>query len=279
MEDASIWLQGLKNGLINITTGLVDFLPNLAAAVTLLVIGWFAGKLARVLSVKLSHGLNRIMDTFAPTGRLAAIRVSENVANLIGTLGFWLVFFIFVTAAANTAELTMLSDWLESIVGYLPNLLGGGLIIFIGYLVSVAIRDLSLSALSTLSVRQSDIIGASLQWAAFVTAIIVGIEQIGIDVTFLIVVIAVIAGALFGGLALAFGLGARPLATNLMGAHYLRQNYVVGQPVRMDGIEGKILEFTPTGLTLATQDGITSIPGASYFDSVVVLLQEDDHHD
>lgn len=279
MENASIWLQGLKSGLIEITAGLIDFLPNLAAAVALLVIGWYVGKMARVFAVKITNGVNRLMDGVVATGRLATVRISANVAELIGTIAFWLVVFVFATAAADVAELTVFSVWLESIVAYLPNLLGGGLIIFIGYLVSVAVRDLSMSALNTLSVRQGNIIGATLQWATFLIAFIIGIEQIGIDVTFLIVVIAIIAGSMFSGLALAFGFGAKPLATNLMGAHYLRQHYVIGQPLRIGGVEGKVLEFTTTGLTLATAEGITAVPGAAYFDDVIILMNEDDDHD
>ena len=278
MEDASIWFTGLKNGLIGMTAGMIDYLPSLAAAVFLLLVGWFVGKLARAGAVKITHGLNRIMDGIAATGRLATIRVSENVAGLIGNAVFWLVVFIFVTAAADAAGLTIFSVWLESIVTYLPNLLGGGFIIFLGYLVSIAIRDLVATALSTLSVRQSDIIGAILQWATFMTAVIVGLEQIGIDVTFLIVVIAVVVGALFSGLALAFGLGAKPLTTNLLGAHYLRQQYAIGQVIRMGGVEGQILEFTPTGVTIASSDGVTAVPGAAYFSDNVVLVQSGDDH-
>jgi hypothetical protein len=279
MENASIWLQGLKSGLIEITAGLIDFLPNLAAAVALLVIGWYVGKMARVFAVKITNGVNRLMDGVVATGRLATVRISANVAELIGTIAFWLVVFVFATAAADVAELTVFSVWLESIVAYLPNLLGGGLIIFIGYLVSVAVRDLSMSALNTLSVRQGNIIGATLQWATFLIAFIIGIEQIGIDVTFLIVVIAIIAGSMFSGLALAFGFGAKPLKTNLMGAHFLRQHYIIGQPLRIGGVEGKVLEFTTTGLTLATAEGITAVPGAAYFDDVIILMNEDDDHD
>lgn len=279
MEDASIWLAGLKNGLADIMASIIDYLPSFAAAVVLLFAGWYIGKLARAGAIKITHAMNRIMDGFVATGRLATIRVSESAASLVGNAVFWLVLFIFVTAAADAAGLTIFSVWLESIVTYLPNLLGGGFIIFVGYLVSIAIRDLVATALSTLSVRQSDMIGAILQWATFLTAVIVGLEQIGIDVTFLIVVIAVVVGALFSGLALAFGLGAKPLTTNLLGAHYLRQQYTTGQVIRISGVEGQILEFIATGVTLSTRDGITSVPGAAFFSDPVVLIQAGDDHD
>jgi len=91
----------------------------------------------------------------------------------------------------------------------------------------------------------------------------------------LIVLIAVTIGALVSGLALAFGLGAKPLTTNLIGTHYLRFQYSIGQTVLVGDIEGQILEFTPTGIKLDTEEGVSSIPGASYFYDVIILRTED----
>lgn len=278
MENGSIWFSGLKTGFIDIAVNVVNYLPNLAAALILLLIGWVIGRLSRTLATKIAAGLNRLLDSVAATGRLSTIRVSANAASLVGTAVFSLVMFIFITAAANAAELTIFSVWLESIVAYLPNLLGGALIIFVGYLLSIAARDMVTTLLSSLSVRQSDLIGAAAQWVTLLTAIIVGIEQIGIDVTFLIIVIAVIVGAIVGGLALAFGLGAKPLATNLMGAHYMRQQFGIGQKLRIGDTEGQILEFTPTGVVLETADGVSSIPGAFYFHDIVVAQRGGDDH-
>ncbi len=276
MEDASIWLVNLKTVAVGLLTQILHYLPNLAGAVLLLVVGWLLARLMRTLAVQVAEWANRMLETIVPTGGLARFRLSLQIVRLIGDITFWLIMFVAVTIAADVAELETFSGWLKSAIGYLPHLLAGGMMIVAGYVIGVVVRDLVATALSSVGIVQSDLIGLAAQWATFLTALIIGIEQVGVDVTFLIVVIAIVVAALVGGIALAFGLGARPLATNLIGAHYLQQQYAPGQVLNVGGLEGRILEFTATGVLLDTSSGRSSVPGAVYFQDTITVKGGDE---
>ncbi len=265
MEDASIWLTNIKTVSVALLGDFIAYLPSLAGAILLLAAGWVLAKVLRAAAVRISDGVNRVLDTLVPTGRLAGFRLSRRATQLIGNMVFWLIIFFIVTVASDVAELETFSSWLQGVVGYLPHLLGGGFIILAGYLISAAIRDLVSTTLSSIGIGQSELIGAAAQWATFLTAVIVGIDQVGVDVTFLIIIIAIVIGALLGGMALAFGLGARPLVTNLIGVHYLQQQYSLGQLVQIGSYDGQILEFAPTGIILDTEEGRSTIPGSVFF--------------
>lgn len=274
MEDASIWLTNIKTVSVALLGDFIAYLPSLAGAILLLAAGWVLAKVLRAAAVRISDGVNRVLDTLVPTGRLAGFRLSRRATQLNGNIVFWLTIFFVVTVASDVAELETFSSWLKEVVGYLPHLLGGGLIILFGYLISAAIRDLVSTTLASMGVGQSELVAAAAQWATFLTAIIVGIDQVGVDVTFPIIIIAIVVGALLGGMAIAFGLGARPLVTNLIGTHYLQQQYSVGQVLRVGEQEGRILEFTPTGIVLDTKGGRSTVPGSIYFDERIMLRQE-----
>jgi small-conductance mechanosensitive channel len=126
-----------------------------------------------------------------------------------------------------------------------------------------------------MAIHQGELIGAFTQWAILLTAGIIAIEQIGIDVTFLIVIIAIFVAAVMGGIALAFGLGARPLAANLIGTRYLQQQYSTGQTLVIGEDEGEVLEFTATGIVLETSEGRSTVPGEVYFHKKITLRGED----
>ena len=164
MQEASNLLNGLKFGFLDLAAAMVNYLPNLLAALAFLIGGWLIAKLVRNIAVRLMGGLNQLLENISPTGTLSAVRISNKIVGLIGTAAFWLVFFVFITAASDAAELTVFSNWLENIVAYLPYLLGGGFLIFFGYLFSIAVRDVVTTTLSSLSVRQSTFIGAAAQW-------------------------------------------------------------------------------------------------------------------
>lgn len=271
MEDASIWIANVKTAALGLLSQFIAYLPSLLGAFLLLTAGWLVARLTRAMSVRVSDWFNRLLDTVVPTGQLASFRLSPRVIGMIGNAVFWLIMFCAVTIAADVAEMETFSDWLKSAVRYLPDLLGGGFIILAGYVISAAVRDLVSTTLASVEIGQSELIGAAAQWATFLTAVIVGIDQVGVDVTFLIVVITIVVGSILGGMALAFGLGARPLATNLIGVHYLQQQYSPGQVVAIGEVEGQILEFSATGIVLDTADGRTTVPGDAYFKNKIIV--------
>jgi hypothetical protein len=88
----------------------------------------------------------------------------------------------------------------------------------------------------------------------------------------LTVLLAVVLGAMLGGVALAFGFGARTAVSNIMGSHYLRQVYQVGQTVRLGAIQGEIVAITTTAVVIKAQDGRVVVPAKEFSEAPSTLL-------
>jgi len=87
----------------------------------------------------------------------------------------------------------------------------------------------------------------------------------------LINLINIVLGAtLFGG-ALAFGLGARVSVSNILAAYYLKSLYREGQQVKINDIEGQILQLTPTSVLLETSEGQVTIPAKEFSEKASTL--------
>lgn len=271
MEEASIWLDRLRQSLLDMASTFIAYLPDLLFAIILLVIGWLLARFLRASATRINNYVNRLLESIAPTGRLASFRLSGRGTALVGHALYWLVLFIFVAAAARAARFETLTYWLDELVGLLPNLIGGISIVLIGYAVSVAVRDLVSTTLASAEVRQSEQIGVLVQWAALASGVVLGLEQIGIDVTFLIVVLAIVLGGAIAGLAIAFGFGARSLVASLIGAQYLQRQYTTGQTLTVGAYAGRVLEIGAAHITLETNAGRTTLPGSVYFDECVTL--------
>jgi len=128
------------------------------------------------------------------------------------------------------------------------------------------------SDISDLPPAQREVLARVAQGSVLVAAILVGAEQIGIRITFLAIIAAAVFLAVAGGAAIAVSLGARSYVANLVGAHYLRQAFEVGQRLRVAGHEGRVLELNATGMILETEDGRVTLPGKLYHDEPIVLL-------
>ncbi|MGH8709334.1 MAG: mechanosensitive ion channel family protein [Burkholderiales bacterium] len=249
---------------------LAAHLPNLVGALVLLIAGWLLARLLRVLAVRGMHLAETLIERLAGPSRL---RVGRS-AQVLGTVVYWVVLLFFVTAATQVLGLQTFTEWLARLLEYLPTLAAGVLIIVAGYVLASFVADLVHATATRLQPAQRTALARLAQGATLVAAILVGADQIGIRVTWIAILAAVVIAAVLGGVTIAVSLGARGYVANLIGAHYLRQAFQVGQRVRVAGFEGRIVEVTPTSLVLDTGEGRVSLPGRVYHDEPIVLLAE-----
>jgi small-conductance mechanosensitive channel len=261
----------MNRGLDEILERLATLLPNLLAAVALLVVGWLLARLLRLVAVRTARVLEALLARFAGPAGAERVRFGRPAA-LLGGAVFWLVLLVFVTAAADVLGLQTFTGWLARLIDYVPTLAAGLLIIVAGYVLAGFIAELVRTAAARLAPAQRDALARLAQGATLVMAVLVGADQIGIRVTWLAILAAIVLGALLGGVTLAVSLGARGYVSNLIGAHYLRQAFQVGQRVRVAGFEGRILEVTLTALVLETGDGRVSLPAGIYHEDPIVVL-------
>jgi small-conductance mechanosensitive channel len=262
----------LANAFSQLSAQLAEFAPKLLGAALLLLAGWLIARLLRGLAVKLMHVLELVLHRLwrGPAGR-ASVLPSASV-EIVGTILFWVVIVFFAAATAHVLGLEAFSSWLKDLMAYLPTLVAGLLIILAGVLLSGFARDLTVAALATLPDSQRSQLGRIVQGAILVTAVVMGADQIGIEITFVVVLAAVTTSAIVGGVALAVSLGARTYVANLIGAHYLRHAFEPGQRVRIGDTEGTILELTAVSVVLETEQGRASIPAKVYNEETILLL-------
>jgi hypothetical protein len=247
---------------------LATLLPNLIAAVALLAVGWVAARLLRILAERAARLLDAAVARIAGTG---AAR-TERSAALLGAVVFWVVLVVFAAGAAQVLGLRVFTEWLVRLLDHLPTLAAGLLIMVAGYLLAAFVADLVAATATRLAPAQRNALARLAQGATLVTAILVGADQMGVKVTWLAIFAAILVASLLGGVMISASLGARAYVANVIGAHYLRQAFRVGERVRVAGFEGRILEVTPTSLLIDTAEGRVSLPGRVYHDEPIVLL-------
>ncbi len=262
----------LANAFSQLGTQLAEYAPKLLGAALLLLVGWLIARLLRGLAVKLMHVLELVLHRLwrGPAGKTSALPSAS--VEIVGTILFWVVIVFFAAATANVLGLDAFSSWLKDLMAYLPTLFAGLVIILAGVLLSGFARDLTVAALAALPEIQRLQISRLVQGAILVTAVVMGADQIGIEITFLVVLAAVTTSAIIGGVALAVSLGARTYVANLIGAHYLRHAFEPGQRVRIGALEGTILELTAVSVVLETEQGRASVPAKVYNEDAILLL-------
>ena len=252
----------------------IEFIPRFLFAIVIFLFGLVIARLLKALVSRFILNLPKLTPNEKFRSKLRQVRL-ERSAKLVGRIVFWIVLFIFLTIATEILNLPIVTAWLAGIVKYLPNILIAILIIFTGLIGGRIVGDLIVTAASSAGVSYSKILGKLIHYTIVFITIMIGIDQVGVDIAFLThLVLIVIAALLFGG-ALAFGIGARTSVSNILAAYYLHNIYKVGNIVRIREIEGKIIQITPTTVILDTAQGQVSVPAREFSETVSTLVRKE----
>lgn len=276
MTDITGWISDLEQAWRDILGSIVAYLPSLAGAVVLLLVGWILARWVRAAILKFGDIANRLFRNVFTGTALIRFQLTERILRVAGIAAYWLIILVFLTAAARTAELEAFSIWLNRILSFVPVLVGGVLIIALGYLIGQFVRDVVAAAFASGGVRQSTLLARFAQTSVMLIAAVIGIDQIGIDVSFLVTIIAIALASLLGGVGLAFGIGSRDFVANVIAAHNIRHHYKPGQTIQVASFRGEILDLTPTSVVLATADGRTTVPAKVFHSGASILITPED---
>lgn len=274
MDAYSEWTGLLQNSFADFIRTLGAYLPTLIGAALLLIVGWLLAWILRSTILRLGSGLDRLAQRAGLES--SRLRLRWPVSRITAGVVFWLVILFFVTAAAESLGLPGLADWLGRIMAYLPLLLAGVVIVAGGYLLSTLAGEAVTATATSAGVQHPTLLGMAVRVVVLTLAVLLGISQLGLDISLLVSIVNISVAALLGGAALAFGLGARSAVSNIIASHYLRRAYRIGQRIRIGGLEGEILDITATAVVLETAEGRALVPAAQFNESTSQLLSGDE---
>ncbi len=139
MANLSSNLRVIWDGFVTDVSG---YLPNLAAALLVLVLGWLA---ALLLSKLVQAGLRKTTIDNKIAGWVKGEgEVAPDIEPAIGRAVFWLVMIFVLVGFFQTLQLTAitgpLNSFLNQIFEYAPRLLSAGLLLLVAWLVATGVR-------------------------------------------------------------------------------------------------------------------------------------------
>jgi small-conductance mechanosensitive channel len=272
--DYTQWAETLSFSATRLIERGIAFLPNILTALALVLVGWALARILRGVCERITRaGLGRLAKSMAMRRGLESTGLSNTAPAVIGRVVFWVVWLFFIAGALEKLELAVVRDFLSNLAYYLPRVLLGILVVFVGILAGNLANHALVTSTARGGVRYAQLVGRVVQGAILMVAIIVAADQIGIQSTLLMVTVAIILGTTMGGAALAFGLGSGPTVSNIIASYYLQKSYRVGQQVQIGDIRGRILEISPTAVVLDGEGGKrVMIPAKKFSEESSALL-------
>lgn len=272
-EEQAMQVETARDGIVGLPARLTDavstYVPQLLGGFLLVVLGWLVAWSLRAVVVRLATRVGLWLPRLLPGGA-RRLGPPGRLPGLLGALTFWAVLLAFLAAASQVWGLTLFADWFDRVLAHLPVVAFAALILVGGFLLGQFVRDVVRSAAAGLDYRVP--LAAAAQAGIWAVTVVITLDLIGLDITFLVVVAGIVVGAVAGGAALAFGFGARGHVHDLLGVRDLRDRYRQGDAIRIGPIEGRIVALGGRVVILETEEGRVAVPGKWFSEQPCTLL-------
>ena len=207
----------IRTSLLQFFNSFATALPKLISGIILLAIGWLIAKVIKWLVSKLlkliqfDNMTDKIgINNFLRKGGLE-LRGSSIVANLF----YWIIMLSVWTAFFNTLGLVVVSDLINQLILYIPNIIVACVLIVGGMYLAKFLSGLVVASLKTGGIQNANLFGQiTYNGILFFVAALV-LHQLGIGRSLIETIAGIVLGSLGLALALAFGLGGKKWAAEI----------------------------------------------------------------
>jgi small-conductance mechanosensitive channel len=209
-------LQSVQNAL----STFLEYIPQLIGAIIILVIGYIVARVlqAVVARVLQAIGFDRWMERGGIKQFFDRAQTRETPATVLGRLGFWFVFIIAITMAADALGIRQVSEVLSQLIAYIPSIIAAILILVLAALLANFLAGIVRGAIG------SELLANIARYAIIVYAAFAAITELGIAVQLTAPSFLIILGAVALAAAIAFGLGSREVAKDIVEKAYERRD-------------------------------------------------------
>ena len=192
------------------------FLPKLLGFIVVLAIGWIIAKVVKGVVTRALQklGLDHALHS-GSTGRYVdRVAPDTSPSKLIGALAFWFIFLGALAIAVSQLGIEALENFVAAIGAYLPNIVAAVLIFVIAGAIAAAVGGLVARTMG--DTPTGKIVGSVVPVLVMAIATFMILNQLQIAPEIVTITYAALIGGVFLAMALAFGLGGREVAGQML---------------------------------------------------------------
>jgi hypothetical protein len=207
------------------------WVPRLAAFLAILIIGYFVAKIVGGLVRRVLErvGFDRTLHS-GTAGRWIA-RVTSRPSDLSGTIAFWALFVGAISIALDALGIEALDNFVAAVWAYIPNVIAALLIFLAAGAIAAGVAALVARTMGDTSTGR--IVGTAAPILIMAIAGFMILDQLMIAEQIVMITYAALMGAIALGMALAFGLGGREVAAEMLRGAYEGRREEVKQDLRV----------------------------------------------
>ena len=200
----------------------LSYIPQIIGAIIILIVGYIIAKVLQALITRILEGVG--FEDWMERGGVKQFfdraGTRQTPSSVLGMVVFWFIFIIAITMAANALGIQQISSFLNQLIAYIPSIFVALLILFLATLLANFVSGIVRGA------TNSEILASIAQYAIIIYAVFAALTQLGIAVQLTANTFLILLGAVGLALAIAFGIGGREVARDIVEKAYNRRQQV-----------------------------------------------------
>jgi small-conductance mechanosensitive channel len=268
-------VNGVQASFIGVIGAIIAFLPNLLAAIVLIIVGWLLGKFLGAIVTRVLRAVrfNEVADRAEIDTFLEKAGVKARPSAVVGGIVRWAVYLVFFLAAFATLGLPQVSTLINSLIAYLPKVALAVIVLLVGALIGKVLAGIVRGAVGSMGMANPGLFANIARFAVIAFAVIAALDILEIAPTVVSALWIAFLALIVGSVALAFGLGGREAASHLMLGRMLRSEVEPGVEVMAGAYRGKVVSIGSLFTTLETPQGVVKVPNSRLTDQAVQMDQ------
>ena len=218
------WGQAIITSVAAALALLLAAIPKVIGFAIILIVGWIIASAlsAAVAAILRTVKFNDLAQRSGLSSFVQRMGVHTDAAGFLAMLVKWFVRLIVLVTAFDALGLPAVSQVLQQILLWLPNLVVALVVLVIAGLAANALASVVRGATAESGLGNPELLATIARVAVWAFAIVIAVNQIGVATTIVNTLFMATVGAVALAVALAFGLGGRDTAGEIVRTWYER---------------------------------------------------------
>ena len=222
MNVLSSWQTALVASWAEVWQSFLGILPNILGAIVVFAIGLILAYWAKRLVIELLKlvQVEKFTKSAGVDSYLKKADIKFTFVDLFGTLVEWLVILVFFLAVVDILGLSVVSQVLMGVLGYVPNILAAVLIFAGGYIAAGIVDGLVRGALASVDHEVSKPLGRLARGVVILVAFFAAVDQLQIAQGLISTFFQGLTYTIVLAVGLSVGLGGKDLVSKILDEWY-----------------------------------------------------------
>lgn len=177
----NIW-EEIQVNFQNMIQDFAGYIPRIIHALMILIAGWLIARIIQWIILRLSHslGIDRLAQKSGVHRFLEKRGVKNGFSGILSRICFWAAMLLVMVSFFNNLGLELVSDLLNQLILFIPNVLIASILIIIGFYLAEFVSSLVVSSLEENNFENPELLGKMVFYSIGFFTLAIALTQIGI---------------------------------------------------------------------------------------------------